>query len=460
MRTTKYIVIFLSCIFLSQQVSSYAQADETGKISAAIAPEVESSLELLKTNDYEAALSKIDKTLQNPGLTPYEKSILFQLKGGAHYELNQHQETIQAFEDAINSGGLLENDTRQLRANIAQLWIAKGEYQRGAEMLEQWGRAGNTLNSTHIEVVMDAYLRSENYELALIWAERWFQDASPKVGKHYDLLHFLYSKLGRTEKQIEIVKMMTERWPDDKTLSDALASIYASSGRERDAFDVTRKYYLTGNPHSESEILRIVKYHSYYDMPYESARILDKEMETGRVSNTLKNKVWLSTLYQDAGHTNYAELFFAEAVKMSDQETAESLRKTLATPQHPSIAPDFIIRDLYPDFVPPKIDRRPFKIAISDRDAQPVVRIPPVVPKNAVKSGHCRLRFNVDRLGQPENVVARFCTETLFERAAIESVEKWKFQPKIVDSRQIARSGVEATVKFLVSDAKGMLIPE
>ena len=32
---------------------------------------------------------------------------------------------------------------------------------------------------------------------------------------------------------------------------------------------------------------------------------------------------------------------------------------------------------------------------MSDRDPQPLVRIPPIMPTRAEKSGHCRIRFDV-----------------------------------------------------------------
>ncbi len=457
MRIINYIVILLALNALNQQTLSYAQTNETRHLSSEATSRIDTAVQLLNSDNFQAALSHLDKTLQSTNLNAYEKSLLFQMKGQSHYELDQAQEAIQAFEDAISAGGLSNDKVQQLRLNIARLWLSLGNYQRGAEILEKLGRDGNEFKAKHIELLMQAYVQLGSYEIAIPWAERWFQDASPKARKHYDLMNFLYKNLGQTEKQIEIIKAMMERWPDDKVHSDRLASVYASNGQEREAFEVARKYYLTGNPYRENDILKLVKYHSHYDMSYEAARILDEEIETGRVSNTLRNKVWLSMLYEDAGHTKFAELVFSEAVEMSDLITAKDMRERLAvSPQHIY----FGIRSIYPDFISPKINSAPFIIKISDRDAQPLVRIPPVMPKNAEKSGHCKLRFNVDRFGQPENIVAQFCTEKLFERTAIESVEKWKYRPKIVDGRQMARSGVESHVKFLVKDDNGNIIPE
>ena len=113
-----------------------------------------------------------------------------------------------------------------------------------------------------------------------------------------------------------------------------------------------------------------------------------------------------------------------------------------------------------PEFEAPKIDKTTFKIAVSDRDAQPLVRIPPIMPTRAEKSGHCRVRFDVSPEGQPFNVSTTFCTQSLFERATIKSVQKWKYNPKIVDGRAVSRTGVENKVTYRLTDERGKIIPE
>jgi len=113
-----------------------------------------------------------------------------------------------------------------------------------------------------------------------------------------------------------------------------------------------------------------------------------------------------------------------------------------------------------PEFEAPKIDRSNFKITVSDRDAQPLVRIPPIMPPRAEKSGHCKVKFDVSPEGQPFNVVATFCSQSVFKRASTKSVQKWKYNPKIVDGRATARKGVESKITFRLADERGNIIPE
>ena len=159
-----------------------------------------------------------------------------------------------------------------------------------------------------------------------------------------------------------------------------------------------------------------------------------------------------------------------EDIKVIERETkVDKVEKVVTPPPPPMIEraqadkPTEAIASLegaIPDFEAPKIDRGNFKIAVSDRDAQPLVRIPPIMPTRAEKSGHCKVRFDVSPEGQPFNVEATYCTQSLFSRSSIKSVQKWKYNPKVVDGRSVARSGVESKITFRLTDERGKIIPE
>ena len=159
-----------------------------------------------------------------------------------------------------------------------------------------------------------------------------------------------------------------------------------------------------------------------------------------------------------------------EDIKVIKRDTkVQQVKKVVTPPPPPQIErqqaakPQERIASLegaIPEFETPKIDRQSFKIAVSDRDAQPLVRIPPIMPPRAEKSGHCRVRFDVSPEGAPFNVTTTYCTQSLFSRATVKSVQKWKYNPKVVDGRNVARKGVENKVTYRLTDERGRIIPE
>ncbi|MGB3455876.1 MAG: energy transducer TonB [Litorimonas sp.] len=159
-----------------------------------------------------------------------------------------------------------------------------------------------------------------------------------------------------------------------------------------------------------------------------------------------------------------------EDVKILERETKITEIKKIETPPPPPqierqkadrpAEPIASLQGAVPEFEAPEIDRSQFRITVSDRDAQPLVRIPPIMPPRADKSGHCKVRFNVSPEGQPFDVVATYCTQSLFERPTIRSVQKWKYNPKIQDGLPVGRTGVESKITFRLADERGNIIPE
>ena len=134
-------------------------------------------------------------------------------------------------------------------------------------------------------------------------------------------------------------------------------------------------------------------------------------------------------------------------------------RAEIPTTEAPSVPIASLPGEL-PGLPEPALSMGVGELAINDRDAQPLVRIPGQMPPGADKSGHCTVRFDVDPSGKPFNIRTTFCTQSVFKRPTVRSVERWKFQPKIQDGQAVSRTGVENRVTYKLLDARGDLIPE
>jgi periplasmic protein TonB len=108
-----------------------------------------------------------------------------------------------------------------------------------------------------------------------------------------------------------------------------------------------------------------------------------------------------------------------------------------------------------PEFDAPQLNSGNVSFNVSDRNAQPLVRIPPQYPPRAAErgiEGTCSMRFDVTPDGTPTNVVATNCTSSMFERASIRSVERWRYSPKVENGVPVARRGVETDIEFRLAD--------
>lgn len=93
----------------------------------------------------------------------------------------------------------------------------------------------------------------------------------------------------------------------------------------------------------------------------------------------------------------------------------------------------------------------PARTAPADRQPSPVARVQPAYPPAAFRAreeGTVLVRASIDAAGNPGNVeVARRSGSRELDRAAVDAVRQWKFQPAIKDGQAVA-AVVEVPVEF------------
>ena len=93
-----------------------------------------------------------------------------------------------------------------------------------------------------------------------------------------------------------------------------------------------------------------------------------------------------------------------------------------------------------------------------DRDAQPLVRIPPQYPdrcQGRTEPGvrkRVRVEFDVTPDGQTANPRVVSSDDTCLDRYATRAVLRWKYQPKVVNGEAQPRIGVQTTFIFLLEE--------
>ena len=88
----------------------------------------------------------------------------------------------------------------------------------------------------------------------------------------------------------------------------------------------------------------------------------------------------------------------------------------------------------------------------TDRDVVPQVRIQPDYPLQARQKGiegWVDVQFTVGADGSVRNpVVVNAEPKKIFDRAAIQAVKGWKYNPKIEDGRPVERRGLKVRIRF------------
>jgi protein TonB len=95
-------------------------------------------------------------------------------------------------------------------------------------------------------------------------------------------------------------------------------------------------------------------------------------------------------------------------------------------------------------------------IAASDTDIVPIVRVEPQYPLRASErgiEGWVEVEFTISKLGTVKDPrVTNSHPSSIFDRATLKAIRKWKYNPKIEDGEPVERPGVRVRLKFDLSN--------
>jgi protein TonB len=92
---------------------------------------------------------------------------------------------------------------------------------------------------------------------------------------------------------------------------------------------------------------------------------------------------------------------------------------------------------------------------IAEGDYLPIVRVAPVYPSRALSrglEGFVDMSFTVTTTGSVKDPIVLQSTSSLFERAAIQAVLKFKYKPRVVDGIPVEVPGVKTRISFELED--------
>ena len=97
----------------------------------------------------------------------------------------------------------------------------------------------------------------------------------------------------------------------------------------------------------------------------------------------------------------------------------------------------------------------PGSMNIAEGDYLPIVRVAPVYPARALSrglEGFVDLSFTVTMAGTVKDPIILQSTSSLFERAAVRAVLKFKYKPRVVDGVPVDVPGVKTRISFQLED--------
>ncbi|MEL6858129.1 MAG: hypothetical protein AAFO74_07065 [Pseudomonadota bacterium] len=301
--------------------------------------------ELLANDNPQGALAALNALRASP-LNCYEEGAALRLGAAIKIETGDYDGAVADLITAVDRGYIPADQQKTTFYNISQIYLSTDNKVKALEYMDKWMALGGVPDRNQKWTLAVLYQQMDRFPDALVWAERVLQDDGPGADRQvYDFLIFLYDKTGNFAKKAELLELLLARDPSDRQLWDAIAGDYFRGGQDRKAFEVQKAMYLGGILQTEDELMRIVNFYNSFDVPYAAARILEKEINAGRISKNYERLELLANLYQVAREFEKAIPVIEEAAEISsDGKMYERLGRSYSELQDWAAAEDALIK--------------------------------------------------------------------------------------------------------------------
>lgn len=240
---------------------------------------------------------------------------------------------IQDLRTQLDKGYVLPKDRLIVMKTIYQLYFQEDKFQEGIDFSKRWIAEGGQPTRDEMWTYVGVYSsRLENHAEALPWAEKVYAaDGRNAPEAVTQSLIFFYDQTNQPAKKAALIESLLEQDPSKRIYWDAISSDYSKAGDDNKAFEVQKAMYLGGILTDENELERIVQFYNLLDAPYQAGRILEKEMNAGRITKNYDNLELLANLYQVAREHQKAIPVIQEAAALSSNgEMFERLGRSYA----------------------------------------------------------------------------------------------------------------------------------
>ena len=165
--------------------------------------------------------------------------------------------------------------------------------------------------------------------------------------------------------------------------------------------------------------------------------------------------------------TKNQEFKFVDFVRVKRDETVNQEEDKPDKPPEPDTQP--------PDAPPPQMDNVDTSQAVSmtpisgsisvqnqlggfqivDGDYLPIVKVAPIYPRRAMTrgvEGDCLIEYTVTTSGAVRDPSVVECSSSLFARASLNAVLRFKYKPRVVDGNPIEVPGVRHVITYKLED--------
>lgn len=330
-RFLQRVWLFLICaIFATGTV--FAQDDEREErdntktkqaqaVSKEVYDRIQKAQELIDADDPQGALRILSALENKKGITEYELQNVLNYIGFVHYNLDNIEAAMAAYEKMINIPSIEPQIKKTTIYTMAQFSTMQEKYDQALAYLNDYfTMETNPAPDNYILYAQNLYQVNryadmiEPIEKAISEAQR--REVEVKED-WYVLLNFAYFQQENYAKVRDIQKILLVTWPK-KRYWFSLAGAYTELGEDDNLLAAYDAAFTQGMFDKESEYVTMAQLYMQHEVPYKAAQVMEAQMDAGVVTKDAKNYRLLSQALTLAAEDEASIPALQEAARLSD----------------------------------------------------------------------------------------------------------------------------------------------
>ena len=298
-----------------------AKTKQAQAVSKEVYDRIQKAQELIDADDPQGALRILTALETKKGITEYELQNVLNYIGFVHYNLEDIDAAMAAYEKMINIPSIEPQIKKSTIYTMAQFSTMQENYNQALDYLNDYfALETNPAPDNYILYAQNLY-QVNRYEDMIEPVEKAISEAQRRELEvkedWYVLLNFAYFQQEDYAKVRDIQKILLVNWPK-KRYWFSLAGAYTELGEDDNLLAAYDAAYTQGMFDKESEYVTMAQLYMQYEVPYKAATVMDEQMKAGVVAKDAKNYRLLSQALTLAAEDEASIPALQEAARLSD----------------------------------------------------------------------------------------------------------------------------------------------
>ncbi|WP_299077356.1 tetratricopeptide repeat protein [uncultured Paraglaciecola sp.] len=279
--------------------------------------------------DQAAAFEVLDRVKSKASsMNSYEQAMLYNFYGFIHYEAENYDQAIAAFENVVQQQPIPETFEQATLFSLAQLHMMRGNFDKAITKIEQWENIQKALHPTkevpakNLVLKAQAMYQKQDYAAASQYINAAVtQVESNDLGfqvdeQWYVLQRAVYFELKQPEQVKDVLLKLVKKFEAPKYWLQ-LAGMYGELGQEQKQLAIMeiaqqKSFVATG-----ADMFNLAQLYYYHQMPYKAAAIMQEALDAGKLPEDERNLTFLAQSWNFAKETQKAIPVMLAAAKLS-----------------------------------------------------------------------------------------------------------------------------------------------